>query len=275
MGLHWPLAAVLMRRVFLMRELIRAIRSIRGVRTSPVRHRPFRGGPEEVERILTEFYKSPASQVYYQQLEAKGPEQDWQDMVRRTDFEKLCSSASSILDMGCGTGNLAVAIATRYPSTSVWGVDIGKTADSLAKAKLDKGLKNLNFKSGNLLKTGFSDGMFDLIVSRFVIEHVVYPFDMVKEAYRLLRPGGVFYLVYPHLLINASASAMWTEFVSLFSRGPAITYIEPVLSCPLGGDADAAWLCDSIKVLRMLRSAGFRVVTSKPMQSMIEAQRPQ
>ncbi len=102
--------------------------------------------------------------------------------------------AAAVLDMGCGPGVETVAYKRAYPQAEVWGVDL--SAPFLRFAHVwaeDQGLA-INFRHASAAQTGFEDGKFDLIVSHILFHetwHDVLP-AIMKEAHRLLRPGGVF-----------------------------------------------------------------------------------
>jgi SAM-dependent methyltransferase len=102
--------------------------------------------------------------------------------------------ASAVLDMGCGPGVETVAYKRAYPDAEVWGVDL--SAPFLRFGHVwaeDQGLA-INFRQASAAETGFEDGKFDLILSHILFHetwHDILP-GIMKEAHRLLRPGGIF-----------------------------------------------------------------------------------
>ncbi len=100
----------------------------------------------------------------------------------------------SVLDLGCGVGVHTIAYKQAFPDAQVWGVDL--SAPFLRFAHVwaeDKGLA-INYRQANANETGFADGQFDLIVSHIMFHetwHDILP-GIMKEAHRLLAPGGVF-----------------------------------------------------------------------------------
>ena len=100
----------------------------------------------------------------------------------------------SVLDLGCGVGVHTIAYKQAFPNAEVWGVDL--SAPFLRFAHVwaeDKGLA-INYRQANANETGFADGQFDLIVSHIMFHetwHDILP-GIMKEAHRLLAPGGVF-----------------------------------------------------------------------------------
>jgi SAM-dependent methyltransferase len=53
---------------------------------------------------------------------------------------------------------------------------------------------------GDALALPFADGLFDVVLSQEMVEHVPDPFRAVREAARVLRPGGTLYLQAPFVI---------------------------------------------------------------------------
>lgn len=100
----------------------------------------------------------------------------------------------SVLDLGCGPGTETLAYKARFSDAETWGVDLSAPFLKFGHVWAeDQGLA-VNFRQANAAETGFADGQFDLIFSHILFHetwHDVLP-QVMKEAYRLLAPGGVF-----------------------------------------------------------------------------------
>jgi ubiquinone/menaquinone biosynthesis C-methylase UbiE len=100
-----------------------------------------------------------------------------------------------ILDVGCGLGQFAVALAERFPNAEVWGVDVGGPMLRYGHMRaVDQGVA-VNFAQRLAEDTKFPEGHFDIVAS-YIVHHEV-PADVsraiFKEANRILRPGGIYF----------------------------------------------------------------------------------
>lgn len=89
-----------------------------------------------------------------------------------------------MLEVGCGTGRLAAALAER--GARVWGVD--PSTDMLAQARAAAG-KRVGFKQGRAEALPFKDGWFERAVLRLVV-HLVDRERALPELARVVAPGG-------------------------------------------------------------------------------------
>lgn len=94
-----------------------------------------------------------------------------------------------MLDVGCGTGTLAIALAMQY-SCKVWGVDASPEMLEVARAKVSEGV---GLKLGSAEALPFKDGWFERTVSKLAMHLVDRP-RAFTEIHRVLAPGGRFAL---------------------------------------------------------------------------------
>jgi ubiquinone/menaquinone biosynthesis C-methylase UbiE len=114
-----------------------------------------------------------------------------------------------ILDIGCGFGWCALNFLNR-DAGSITATEITDT-DLLAIRKSLKD-KRLTTKVSSALDLKFPAGSFDTVVSWEVIEHIPQNTEnkMFAEVYRVLKPGGVFYLSTPfNSLISRFIDPAW------------------------------------------------------------------
>jgi SAM-dependent methyltransferase len=96
---------------------------------------------------------------------------------------------SRVLEVGCGTGAVTRVLATWPGVAETIGVDPSPVF--VAKAReLAKGMTNLSFQEADGRSLPFNDNSFDAVVFHTTLCHVPEPEAMLREAVRLLVPGG-------------------------------------------------------------------------------------
>jgi len=97
-----------------------------------------------------------------------------------------------VLDVCCGSGASALPAALAVgPDGSVLGVDLAERLLALARAKADKlGLRNIEFRTGDMLALNLPAASFDAVVCVFGIFFVPDMAAAVSALWHLVRPGG-------------------------------------------------------------------------------------
>ena len=104
----------------------------------------------------------------------------------------------SVLDVGCGTGSLAIALKAEVgPSGEVRGIDASPEMIEQARRKAAKAGAKADFRVALIEELPFGEAEFDLVLSSFMLHHLP---DGVKrkglaEVRRVLKPGGRFLAV--------------------------------------------------------------------------------
>jgi ubiquinone/menaquinone biosynthesis C-methylase UbiE len=129
------------------------------------------------------------------------------------------SRGAKILDAGCGTGLLTLALlrAIRFP-VSITALDLSSTSVAAARKSLyySSGRKrDVTFAQGNLLCLPFADNSLDLVVTSGALEYVKLS-DGLAELARVIAPGG--HLL--HLPVHPSLIGVLLEILFRFKSHP-------------------------------------------------------
>jgi ubiquinone/menaquinone biosynthesis C-methylase UbiE len=98
----------------------------------------------------------------------------------------------SVLDLGAGTGTLALLAKRRVPSARIHGLDADPKMLGRARAKAREAGLDLDFDEGMSYVLPYVDGQFDRVLSTLFFHHLP-PGDKrrtVREIARVLKPGG-------------------------------------------------------------------------------------
>ena len=106
--------------------------------------------------------------------------------------EALAPSPATILDVGCGTGTLAVQLAGRAPDTRVIGLDGDSDVLQRAAAKAQAAQVKVELLNGMADSIPLADASIDCAVSTLVFHHLAPDTKRraLEEIRRVLRPGG-------------------------------------------------------------------------------------
>jgi ubiquinone/menaquinone biosynthesis C-methylase UbiE len=99
-----------------------------------------------------------------------------------------CSDGGRILDAGCGTGSLALALARRTKTANIQGVDLSPAYVTYAAGRNHD--PRIEFRVGDLCALPFEDACFDQVLSLLVLHFVPRTEDAIAELRRVARPGA-------------------------------------------------------------------------------------
>ncbi len=118
------------------------------------------------------------------------------ELLRRKVISKLkrFTPQGTLVDLGCGSGNLIVQMAKKLPSLNLIGLDISSEILEFAKKRAikKKVADKIEFKLGNAEKMPFENNSIDFLVSTLSLHHWQNPSEVLKEIYRVLKENGIF-----------------------------------------------------------------------------------
>jgi SAM-dependent methyltransferase len=122
--------------------------------------------------------------------------ESWEKMMkpifhRAANLLKQYGRNGSLLDVGTGFGFFLVEMKKRGWKAA--GVEISQKAIDYARDVL-----GLTIFPGPLEKVALPDNDFDAVTAFYVVEHLSHPMAFLRECHRILKPGGLLLLRYPH-----------------------------------------------------------------------------
>ncbi len=110
-------------------------------------------------------------------------------------FESVQQDAISILDIGCGTGEMGKALLRNKPSRKIHGI----TFSSIEAMEARKNYKKVYIHDLNDISLQM-DEEFDVLICSHVLEHTMFPLTVLKHYLQYLRPGGQVIIALPNVL---------------------------------------------------------------------------
>ena len=157
------------------------------------------------------------------------------------------SCPSTVLDLATGTADLAIAAARRFPSAHVTGIDLTPAMLAVGRRKVESaGLADrIALREGNALALDVPDGAYDAVTCAFGFRNFPDPDQALREAARVLRPGGRLLV----LELFRMRSRFFSRFTSIWLRCVASLFARRARN-------DYAYLRTSIE--RTLSAAEFQ-----------------
>ncbi|MBT5239362.1 MAG: class I SAM-dependent methyltransferase [Rhodospirillaceae bacterium] len=117
-----------------------------------------------------------------------------------------------ILDIGCSAGSSTVPYVTAFSDADVHGIDVAASILRYAHARAEAMGKGVHFHQRDAANTGFEDKSFDLVMSHNAMHEFSQSTteDMMRENFRLLKPGGV--AMHMDVNIRYDEYSPWMQF---------------------------------------------------------------
>jgi len=184
----------------------------------------------------------------------------YDEMLERL-VDYLPSHATNVLELGCGTGNLSLALAERYPEASLTFLDAAPEMLAVTRARLESAhpasVERARFVSSVFEELDKGLGPFDLVSSSISLHHVRDKELLYRNIYGLLSIGGTFR--FSDQLRGATAEIHelnWRRWLE-FCRSPANCSEEEVKSLLDHAEAHDHYT-PLAEHFRLLELAGFK-----------------
>ncbi len=181
----------------------------------------------------------------------------WRRLVAKRLQQAIASDNARVLDVACGTGDLALVLSDRSDARIV-AVDFCRPMLTIAarKARL---APRISFLEGDALRLPFVDGSFDAATIAFGLRNLASVEDGLRELRRILKPGG-------QVAVLEFSKPLVPGFRELFQF--YFTHVLPLIGGFFSGSRGAyEYLPDSVsrfpdqkRLAEMMRQVGFEKV---------------
>lgn len=114
------------------------------------------------------------------------------------------SGYASVVDVGCGTGQISSRLAKLDGFQNILGIDLVPGHVAQARRQFAE-LPGLRFEIGDGSALNLADASFDVAINRHVIQAIPEPEGLIREMWRVVKPGGlVYFLAEDYGMIHAS-----------------------------------------------------------------------
>jgi demethylmenaquinone methyltransferase/2-methoxy-6-polyprenyl-1,4-benzoquinol methylase len=110
------------------------------------------------------------------------------------ELAKTAPPRKSVLDLCCGTGDIAIGLAKRRPDLNITGVDFSANMLAVARRKVSKAFQaSLHWAAGDAMHLDFPDETFSAACIAFGLRNTEDYARVLEEMRRVLVPGGRLY----------------------------------------------------------------------------------
>lgn len=161
----------------------------------------------------------------------------------------------NVLDIGTGEGTFISGLAQIMPQVFFEAIDASKELIDSAILKNTK--PNIKYKH-RIFSSAFDFGLYDLVHTRFAVEHMPDIDGFIQNAYKVIKPGGMLFITEYYIDDLHSTNEIWSlfrekefEFYNKFQSHPRISVSLPKLLYQNGFKERLLYLSIVVMVARL------------------------
>jgi ubiquinone/menaquinone biosynthesis C-methylase UbiE len=118
------------------------------------------------------------------------------DLLLAATNAELPLAAAEMLDLGTGTAQIPIELCRRTAGVRVVAIDLADEMLKLARRNVEAaGLQDrIRLQRVDGKRLPYADGMFAAVISNSIVHHIPRPRDVLAEALRVVRPGGMIFI---------------------------------------------------------------------------------
>jgi len=151
-----------------------------------------------------------------------------------------------LLEVGCGVGAVLAVLGQEFPGIRLHGVDIELAQLDFAREHLERAGVEVTLLQADARALPFEDESFDHVWMMWFLEHVADPPEVLREARRVLVPGG-------------TITAIEVDYATAHAN-PSTPALDTLFRAMVQGMAAAGWSDAGTRLPGWLQEAGFREV---------------
>lgn len=166
------------------------------------------------------------SKNYDKSLSGYNPRKNYKLIIDEIKLKK----GNTLLDVGCGTGEILKKLSTKYINVKLYGIDISQEMLKIAKKK-DK-LSKIKYICCDAESLPFKDNTFDVLITNESFHHYPNPQKALKEFKRVLKDNGKLILcdMYRPIIIRNFMNFMFkftkTGDVKIYTKNEILNLLE-------------------------------------------------